>query len=58
MRKLRVRDVPRERDEEVLEYLQRRDSGHTWAEIGRAFSKSAHSVWRACHAVEQADDGT
>ncbi len=52
---MRIRHIPRERDEELLEWIRRKIDGWTWGEIARAFGRSAVSVQNACFNVRKAD---
>lgn len=48
----RVRSVPRERDEEVLEWIRLRESGWTWPQIAARFGVTKYqTVQQAVTAV-------
>ena len=52
----RIRHVPRESDEKLLEWLRLRDEGVSMAEIGRRFGKSYQAVQSALKAVDEAKE--
>lgn len=51
----RIRHVPRARDEEVLQWLDRRVRGESCAAIGAAFGVAERAVEAATRAVRAAD---
>lgn len=55
MKKLRIRDVPRERDEHLLEMLHMRVSGMTAGQIARRLGTSQQNVSEATGNVLAAD---
>ena len=52
---MRVRSVPRSRDDEVLAWLARRVLGWTWGRIALEAGDSAGNVNVACRKVRDAD---
>lgn len=48
---LRIRDVPRERDDEVLEWIRLHEAGWSWAQIGRHSGATKRAVQQAVLAV-------
>ena len=52
---MRVRSVPRARDEEVLGWLARRVLGWTWSRIAMEAGDQPGNVTTACRKVRDAD---
>lgn len=51
---IRIFDVPRARDEEVLDWLALRDAGQSYNAIARAYGKNPGAVQTAIKAIHKA----
>ncbi len=52
---IRIQFVPRERDEELLEWIYLRVAGWRWIDIARIAGKRGGHIQMACEGVRRAD---